>query len=76
MVRLDDVAPVELVSSGMTLAQAEDITSKGRRFGDMTTERLQALEQWAAEKGQARYLMAASIILADREDQAHAEVSE
>lgn len=74
MVRLDDVAPAELATSGMTLAQAEDVTSKGRRFGDMTTERLRALEEWAAEVNNARYLMAASIVLAARQDAAESAV--
>jgi hypothetical protein len=68
MVRLDDVAPETLRSAGLTLAEAEDITLKGRRLGDMTDERLAALETWAAEVGNHRLLEAASIVLAARQD--------
>lgn len=64
--RLYDKVPTTPVEA-MPLAKAESLEIKGKRLGDMSDERLNALRQWAQEKGNTVYDKAAFTILAARE---------
>lgn len=64
--RLYDTVPTTPTEM-MPLAKAEALEIKGKRLGDMSDERLNALRQWAQEKGNTVYDKAAFTILAARE---------